>query len=339
MFKNRKYNDIIAFHKNLMLKENGQVYAMFEVPAMNLSRTDEQAKETAKAIQHSAFLELIPYHNGEILTLPMNLDVFSRYQVLSNDLADDTREVAEYMFDGTLDLFAEEMGASYEYRYFMVIPLKNNFISTNLIKTIKTTFEQLKAQAMGYLKEKQFFEDWYEEYEGLNDTLSSTLSTLDAKPTNGEQTKFINRYQYLRGLYYNREHEVNMLENSISNLEEVRKKYFVDGTSRLGNDYGESVVKVLPIAVNKDILGKVTNNPATDVTGETGAGKSFLAKLLFLYMTLMKSKNLYIDPKAEMRNQYLKVMEEYKNAPIPDDDASEKEIWSYNFKQAIVRYI
>ena len=45
MFKNRKYNDIIAFHKNLMLKENGQVYAMFEVPAMNLSRTDEQAKE------------------------------------------------------------------------------------------------------------------------------------------------------------------------------------------------------------------------------------------------------------------------------------------------------
>lgn len=56
-------------------------------------------------------------------------------------------------------------------------------------------------------------------------------------------------------------------------------------------------------------------------------------------MTLMKSKNLYIDPKAEMRNQYLKVMEEYKNAPIPDDDASEKEIWSYNFKQAIVRYI
>ena len=548
MFKNRKYNDIIAFHKNLMLKENGQVYAMFEVPAMNLSRTDEQAKETAKAIQHSAFLELIPYHNGEILTLPMNLDVFSRYQVLSDDLADDTREVAEYMFDGTLDLFAEEMGAPYEYRYFMVIPLKNNFISTNLIKTIKTTFEQLKAQAMGYLKEKQFFEDWYEEYEGLNDTLSSTLSTLDAKPTNGEQTKFINRYQYLRGLYYNREHEVNMLENSISNLEEVRKKYFVDGTSRLGNDYGESVVKVLPIAylpnnvsyfhlveyiqtmpfpvevntkyyfnkrkgwnsikkkaeralgrlkqtqieayekdsiqndnigasvevlgdviqrdnanevflsylmtliitgesveevewkqnhlmekmkaynvelssamgdqpylldkltfasdllatdknwiqpmsiesfcenlffvtekvgfdygfylgrvdgssrnyggdfkqaladsnnlvfvnpfaVNKDILGKVTNNPATDVTGETGAGKSFLAKLLFLYMTLMKSKNFYIDPKAEMRNQYLKVMEEYKNAPIPDDDASEKEIWSYNFKQAIVRYI
>ena len=94
MFKNRKYNDIIAFHKNLMLKENGQVYAMFEVPAMNLSRTDEQAKETAKAIQHSAFLELIPYHNGEILTLPMNLDVFSRYQVLSDDLADDTREVA-----------------------------------------------------------------------------------------------------------------------------------------------------------------------------------------------------------------------------------------------------
>ena len=120
----------------------------------------------------------------------------------------------------------------------------------------------------------------------------------------------------------------------------------VDGSSRnYGGDFKQALadsnnlVFVNPFAVNKDILGKVTNNPATDVTGETGAGKSFLAKLLFLYMTLMKSKNLYIDPKAEMRNQYLKVMEEYKNAPIPDDDASEKEIWSYNFKQAIVRYI
>lgn len=548
MFKNRKYNKIIGFHKNLMLKENGDVYAMFEVPAVNLSRTDELAKETAKAVQHSTFLDLIPYHNGEILTLPMNLDVYARYQVLSDDLADDTRELAEYMFDGTLDLFAEEMGTPYEYRYFMIVPLKNNFVSTNLIKTIKTTFEQLKTQVTGFLQEKQLFEGWYEEYETLNATLASTLSALDAKPTNGEQTIFLNRYQYLRGLYYNRDHEVHLMENSVANLEEVRKKYFVDGTSRLGNDYGESVVKALPIsylpnnvsyfhlveylqtmpfpveintkyyfnkkrgwnsvkkkaeralgrlkqtqieayekdsiqndnigasvevlgdviqrdnanetflsylmtlvitgdsveevewkqdilmermkaykvelsvamgdqpylldkmtygtdllssdknwiqpmsvesfcenlffvtekvgfdygfylgrvdgtnqnyggdykqalansnnlifvnpfAVNKDILGKITDNPATDITGETGKGKSFLAKLLFLFMTLMKSKNLYIDPKAEMRKQYLKVMEEYKHAPVPDETATEKELWSYGFKQAIVRYI
>ncbi|WP_223804684.1 hypothetical protein [Lactococcus protaetiae] len=248
MFKKRKYNNIISFHDNLMLKENGEVYALFEVPAINLSRTDEEAKETAKAIQNNVFVDLIPYHNGEILTLPMNLDVYARYQVLSDDLADDTRELAEYLFDGTLDLFAEEMGSPYEYRYFMVIPLKNDHISTNLIKTLKTTFQLFKEQAIGALKEKKLFEGWHEEYELLNETLTSTLSSLGAKPTNQSQTLFINRYQYLRGLFYQREHEIHMMENSVTNLEEGRKRYFEDGTNRLGNDYGESVVKALPIA-------------------------------------------------------------------------------------------
>ena len=164
MFKNRKYNDIIAFHKNLMLKENGQVYAMFEVPAMNLSRTDEQAKETAKAIQHSAFLELIPYHNGEILTLPMNLDVFSRYQVLSDDLADDTREVAEYMFDGTLDLFAEEMGGGYPKE--RVIPEQRNARILNEVKQITHTdlMTILKNIDQDFLKETisgKYFQEYF----------------------------------------------------------------------------------------------------------------------------------------------------------------------------------
>ncbi|WP_321572421.1 ATP-binding protein [Streptococcus mutans] len=58
------------------------------------------------------------------------------------------------------------------------------------------------------------------------------------------------------------------------------------------------------------VEGKVTGNPHTAVIGETGSGKSFLIKLLFTYHSLLKMQCLYIDPKKEMRRQYMKVLAE-----------------------------
>lgn len=56
------------------------------------------------------------------------------------------------------------------------------------------------------------------------------------------------------------------------------------------------------------VKGKETSNPHTAITGSTGNGKSFLTKLLFTYHSLLKTKVLYIDPKAEMKRQYQAVL-------------------------------
>ena len=58
------------------------------------------------------------------------------------------------------------------------------------------------------------------------------------------------------------------------------------------------------------VKGKETSNPHTAITGSTGNGKSFLTKLLFTYHSLLKTKVLYIDPKTEMKKQYLTVLSE-----------------------------
>lgn len=83
-----------------------------------------------------------------------------------------------------------------------------------------------------------------------------------------------------------------------------------------------------PVYVNllqankQGVEDKVTSNPHVAITGETGMGKSFLTKLLFTYHSLLKAKILYVDPKAEMRRQYQKVLDKHAqagtNKPLQD---------------------
>lgn len=58
----------------------------------------------------------------------------------------------------------------------------------------------------------------------------------------------------------------------------------------------------------QNIKGKKTNNPHFALVGDTGNGKSVTAKKLFMECALMKDRVLYIDPKKEMRRQYMRVI-------------------------------
>lgn len=58
----------------------------------------------------------------------------------------------------------------------------------------------------------------------------------------------------------------------------------------------------------QDIKGKKTNNPHWALTGDTGNGKSVTAKKLFMECATLKDKLLYIDPKKEMRRQFMRAI-------------------------------
>ena len=62
------------------------------------------------------------------------------------------------------------------------------------------------------------------------------------------------------------------------------------------------------VANKNKILGKKTNNPHWLISGDTGNGKSVFAKTLFMYSSLLRDKVLYIDPKKEMRERYLRAI-------------------------------
>ncbi len=63
-----------------------------------------------------------------------------------------------------------------------------------------------------------------------------------------------------------------------------------------------------PMLANQNIKGSKYRSPHVLITGDTGSGKSYLAKLLFIYVTLLNIKSLYIDPKKEIRKWINKVI-------------------------------
>lgn len=62
------------------------------------------------------------------------------------------------------------------------------------------------------------------------------------------------------------------------------------------------------VANKEDVAGKVTKNPHVIITGETGQGKSYLAQMIFLHTAQQNVRVLYVDPKRELRQHYLKVV-------------------------------
>lgn len=79
------------------------------------------------------------------------------------------------------------------------------------------------------------------------------------------------------------------------------------------------VVLFHPFLANQQLKGSKTRSPHCLITGDTGNGKSYLAKLLFIYISFLRVKSLYIDPKKEMRKWIRRVLNDQyirKNFPL-----------------------
>ncbi|QQC74081.1 ATP-binding protein [Lactococcus garvieae] len=72
-----------------------------------------------------------------------------------------------------------------------------------------------------------------------------------------------------------------------------------------------NLVLYSPMLANKeDIAGKKTKNLLTEITGETGSGKTVLAQMILLQSILSTIKTLYIDPKHTLRKQWQKILKD-----------------------------
>lgn len=71
-----------------------------------------------------------------------------------------------------------------------------------------------------------------------------------------------------------------------------------------------------PFLANKQIAASKTKSPHILISGDTGGGKAFLAKLLYIYCCFLAIRLLYVDPKREMRKWINKV--------IADEEIQEK---------------
>ena len=520
-------NDISDIHDNLVLKDNGDIYAIFEVPKAIINSIDRNEKDDFKALTTSVLSGIREYKNFDISMIPLDVALDTMYLKLSQDFSEDTEDLAWYILDESYTRLRESVDRIFEYHWYLTIPLKSSHISFDKKEMFKTSINYLTKKVYEPLVGKVTYQkDWYLSYEVYASDLEKKLSLLMAKPLITQETIFINRLQYLRGIDFDRAFEVSATRNTLENLDDTsltwenfniltlhngleksylamlpvayipenvsylhllediqgfnfpietltkaifsskkgtfsvpakanrarlrHNKAIADGDAaggvdqnkkerskalvedllvrsnddeillgylqtlvfadqnydalvekmrivmdacskngielvkaradqlylfyknrltqtlddsdknfiqittldgfvenlfftgqKVGQDVGfyigridankgswygdfkkaiESSINfayVNPFQANKlDVAGKVTSNPHIAITGDIGGGKSFLTKYLFLYSSLLKAKTLYIDPKAEMRRQYLKVLKEYETKGI-----------------------
>ncbi|MGX4593315.1 ATP-binding protein [Leuconostoc sp. JNUCC 76] len=74
-----------------------------------------------------------------------------------------------------------------------------------------------------------------------------------------------------------------------------------------------TLLLINPVIANKGIVGAKTDSPHIAITGDTGQGKSFLVKVLLLYLAMFDVKLLYVDPKQEVRRWFKESLENNDN--------------------------
>lgn len=517
--------EIWDVHENLILKKDGSVFALYEIPSRVINMIDERAKEETKGLTYTVLNELEVYKDHCIKTIPLNQELLQRFSLLAEDLDWDSvvSELGEEVLEGMMTYLEDSLEEIYEYKHYLAVPLKSLHISVDLKSVIQEGYRDVRNKTLslvGLVEEKPA--DWHKKYEKQRELLDNRLSGLSVRVLKREETMFLMRYPYIRGMKLDKQFELTLLESSIENtddvnielenvnvmkvthydkvsyqihlpvdtlpenvsylhlqeeiqnigfpvestylskfdmskgvfsllarsqrartrmratedealeadssqkssvinsiflledlqgkvdkkeallsylnvltitgstMEEVKSKMqllmatlgqigvglvqaradqlylfyktmfgnvletsdrnFIQPMSleaycenlfftnrKVGNDVGFYVGRVdnhtdsyrgdfqkaltmssNPVYTNLlqanklGVSGKVTNNPHVGIIGETGTGKSFLTKLLFTYHSFLKSKILYVDPKAEMRNQYHKVLEKLK---------------------------
>ncbi|EOD7437812.1 ATP-binding protein [Enterococcus faecium] len=76
-------------------------------------------------------------------------------------------------------------------------------------------------------------------------------------------------------------------------------------------DFSSRLVWFFPSLAKRNIKGSVHKNGNTIITGPQGQGKSVLVKYLFLWLTFLGQKILYVDPKNETELFFRKAIEKY----------------------------
>lgn len=211
-------NKIVDIHENLILTKNGSVFAIYEVIPQVINLVSHSKKEALKAINEQLMTSLRSYVDFAIATLPYPKDLYSKFKRLSQNLADDTKDMGYSVLDGSLD-FLEGQAELSDNKHFLCVPLKSMAISNDLKEVIKTSVDTVATTFVEVLSfDRNVYEDWSKRYEKQRLELEKNLSGIDFRRLNEKETGFVNRFFYVQTTDVNVADEERLIRSSISNL-------------------------------------------------------------------------------------------------------------------------
>ena len=245
-----KRNGIVAFHGNLMLRSNLDVYAMYEIPETIVNTVDITLKNEFKELVSDTLSDLEIFGGFEVSTIPFSTEATHNYKFLEQDLAEDTKPVGLYLMKRQAEELKKQIGETSQDRFFLTIPLRNNHVSLDFKDGLKTAITDFSNRVMATIgSDVTFDEDWYERFEALNHEIYQTLLPLNGYMPKQDQTIFVNNNHYLRGMSVDRELEIIQIENNIDNFGSAGVSFENYGILTLSDGAQTTYLAILPIAI------------------------------------------------------------------------------------------
>ena len=245
-----KRNGIVAFHGNLMLRSNLDVYAMYEIPETIVNTVDITLKNEFKELVSDTLSDLEIFGGFEVSTIPFSTEATHNYKFLEQDLAEDTKPFGLYLMKRQAEELKKKIGETSQDRFFLTIPLRNNHVSLDFKDGLKTAITDFSNRVMATIgSDVTFDEDWYERFEALNHEIYQTLLPLNGYMLTKDQTIFVNTVQYSRGMSVDKELEVIQVENNIDNFGSAGVSFENYGILTLSDGAQTTYLAILPIAI------------------------------------------------------------------------------------------
>ena len=245
-----KRNGIVAFHGNLMLRSNLDVYAMYEIPETIVNTVDITLKNEFKELVSDTLSDLEIFGGFEVSTIPFSTEATHNYKFLEQDLAEDTKPVGLYLMKRQAEELKKQIGETSQDRFFLTIPLRNNHVSLDFKDGLKTAIADFSNRVMATIgSDVTFDEDWYERFEALNHEIYQTLLPLNGYILTKDQTIFVNTDQYSRGMSVDKELEIIQVENNIDNFGSAGVSFENYGILTLSDGAQTTYLAILPIAI------------------------------------------------------------------------------------------
>ncbi|MFS1664105.1 ATP-binding protein [Streptococcus sp. zg-JUN1979] len=221
-------NTLWDIKDNLMLLKDGSVFAVYHVPPKVINSPDFKGKENFKETGFSALSNLRQYHDFEIARVPIDQDIIPLFNKIAQDIdwEDGSASLAEYLLNGMVDKLYESLGTIYEYRYYIIAPLKSIHVSVDLKSVVSEGYRTLRNSTLSIFGlGEQVPLDWHKKYENQEKILKGKLDILNVKRVSTEEHLFIQRLQFLRGMIVNKDKEVLLVKNNIENVDEVNIEF------------------------------------------------------------------------------------------------------------------
>lgn len=235
---------------NLILKKDGSVFAMYRIPSKIINSVDFEAKEALKELEYVALDGLVSYGDCAIRRVPVNQELYDMFKKLSLDIdwESSVADLAEDFLQSQLAYLEESMVEVYEQLYFLIVPLKSIHVSVDLKSVLYEGYRSVRNTALSVVGlDEAVPENWNEKYKVQLEVLENTLHCLDAKPLSTDETYFINRHQYLRGMKYDKNFEIEFVQASIENLDEVNIEFENVNIMKLSNLNEERYLAFIPV--------------------------------------------------------------------------------------------